>query len=171
MRKMNDKAQWQLIEVILVAGMLFAAMYLVRSANVTVYKSIEEENPLKTQAYEALESIASQPAPKGKDNHNLLSYWAEENWELSSVNNFKEEIKRFFPSESNIDFNVTKVNITKSKEEGLSLEECSITINSEEYWIKSGSCSASRIVVVDKPSEPNGKDYVYKIILSLWYNT
>ena len=51
---MNDSAQWQLIEVVLVAGMLFAAMYLVRSSNVTVYKSIEEENPLQAQAFERI---------------------------------------------------------------------------------------------------------------------
>ena len=171
MRKMNDSAQWQLIEVILVAGMLFAAMYLVRSSNVTVYKSIEEENPLQTQAFEALESIAAQPAPATEDNHNLLSYYVEYFINNGADDGLTDEIKNYFPSESNIDFKITIVDITTSKEEGSSLEACSSVIYEPVFWIEEESCSATRTVVVDKPSDTNVDESVYEVILSLWYNT
>jgi len=170
MRKMNNSAQWQLIEVILVAGILFAAMYLVRSSNITVYKSIEEEKTLQSKAFEALESIAAKSTPVGEDNHNLLSYYVEYYVENGVDDGLEDEIKNFFPSESNIEFKLEITYITDSKEQGLPLEDCTYDINDPVFWMEEGTCSASRIVVVDKPSE-NVDEFVYDVILSLWYNT
>lgn len=171
MRKMNDLAQWQLIEVILVAGILFAAMYLVRSSNITVYKSIEEEKTLQSKAFEALESIAAQIAPVGEDNHNLLSYYVEYYIENGVDDGLEEEIKKNFPSKSNIEFKIQILDITTSKEDDQkSLDDCTFTINNPVFWVEEESCSANRIIVVDKPSE-NIDEFVYEVILSLWYNT
>lgn len=170
MRKINDSAQWQLVEVILVAGILFTAMYLVRSSNITVYKSIEEEKTLQTQANEALESIAAQPAPAGKDNHNLLSYYVQYYVENGVDDGLEEEIKNFFQSKSNIEFKIEIIDITTSKEDDQkSLEDCTYNINTPVFWVEDGSCSANRIVVVDKPFK-NVDEFVYEVVLSLWYN-
>ena len=166
MRKMNDSAQWQMMEVVLVAGMLFAAMYLVRSSNVTVYKSIEEENPLQAQGYEALESIAVQP-PLSGDQHNLLAYYIDYFNENGDDGGLTDGIKKYFSSDINC--KITMIDITKSKEESKPLEECTTIIYDPLYWIEEESCSANRVVTVY--DDEMGRVYVYEIILSLWYNT
>lgn len=164
MRKMNDSAQWQLIEVVLVAGMLFAAMYLVRSASITVYKSIEEENPLKAQGYDALESLASQPPPDGfsDEYHSLLEYYIIEN----PPDELENSIKELFPSDVNfkvilIDMTELKDDQTKTMEYYLDPTNNPPLVNSD-YWIEEGACVSNRIVQHD--------GNVYKVVLMLWYN-
>ena len=159
MRKMNDSAQWQLIEVILVAGMLFAAMYLVRSANVTVYKSIEEENPLEDKGYNVLESLASQPAPSGFTQYDsLLAYYSIE----KPPDKLKDAIEDFFSSDVN--FKVILINMTELKNDQTKTIEDYLnpTLNpplvDSLYWIDENYCTATRIL------QHTGN--VYKILFS-----
>lgn len=161
MRKMNDSAQWQLIEVILVAGMLFTAMYLVRSANITVYKSIEEENPLKALGSDALESLASQPAPEefSEEYRSLLEYYIID----KPPDLFKAAVEGFFSS-SDVNFKIILIDMTELKNDQTKTIEdyFNSPLVDSIYWVDEGSCTATRIV------EHDGN--VYKVVLFLWYN-
>ena len=155
MRKMNNSAQWQLIEVIIVAGILFGATYLVRSANITVYKSIEEENPFKAQGYDALESLASQPAPV--DNYDSLLVYCL----FSDTGSLKSNITSFFSSDVNFKINI--VNMTELRNnQTKDLVDCTTILVESIYWVDEESTTATRIV--------NHDGNVYKVVLYLWYN-
>lgn len=163
MRKMNDSAQWQLIEVVLVAGILFAATYLVRSSNITVYKSIEEENPLKAQGYDALESLASQTRGVPGGYRTLLEYYVIENPGTNPGDDFKAAIKEFFPS-SDVNFKIERVDITYLKNHQNAVPADYVTpLVDSVYWVDEKSCTVTRVV------EHNSN--VYKVVLYLWYNT
>jgi len=161
MRKMNDSAQWQLIEVILVAGMLFTAMYLVRSANITVYKSIEGENLLEAQGSDVLESLASQPASAAftAEYGSLLEYYIIE----PAPNEFKLAIEGFFSS-SDVNFKIILIDMTELKNDQTKTIEDYLNFPFVDsiYWVDEKSCTATRIVV--------NEDNVYKVVLFLWYN-
>jgi hypothetical protein len=161
MRKMNDLAQWQLIEVILVAGILFAAMYLVKSSNITVYKSIEGEDQLKAQGYDALESLASQPS-EVNGYHSKLVYYI-----IQDHNSLKTYLDSFFSSDVN--YRIEMTNMTKFKNNQVTLAECTTTLVDSTYWIGEKSCTATRIVEYYNPV--TSKSDVYRVVLYLWYNT
>jgi hypothetical protein len=169
MRKMNDSAQWQLIEVILVAGILFAAMYLVRSSNITVYKSIEEETPLKAQGYGALESLASQPPPAGYsgDYRSLLEYYVK-----NPSDDLKNAIEGFFLS-SDVNFKIDRIDMVQLKNEQATLAACTTPLVGSYYWIDEKSCTVTRIVEHCYYDNVLGtyETEVYKVVLYLWYNT
>ena len=60
MRK-NKKAQIHILEVIIVAGMLFTALYFVRGLTTSTYSSVHEPNLLKIRADTALSTLDNDP--------------------------------------------------------------------------------------------------------------
>jgi hypothetical protein len=154
---MNDKAQLHVLEVVIVAGMLFMALFFVKNMDVSSYTTIEKENRLEVIGRAIFDSLESQPDPYGKWDNLLVSYLANEHSGLLKLNNY---IISHLPEGSL--FRLTVIDMDKLfHNASASLEDCTYTLLGANYWFGE-EARISKIVVID--------GYVNEIILSMWYN-
>ena len=163
MKKFNNLAQAQVLEAILVAGLLLTSLYFVRSLDITSSSVVESGNRLETQANGILESLEGEPDTDG-DNSSLLAKLVKSYLDLGGLNRYNNEIIQRIDDglpEGTL-YKLILVNISKMFYNGSTLiQNCIETMFEHSVWINEG-VRASRYVVV------NG--FVYEIIISMWVN-
>jgi len=158
---MNNKAQMQLIEVVLTAVMIFLALYFVKILDFPTQTDIVKEDTLQSYGDSVLESLASLPDDETGEYNSLLAYYTD----LSSLRSFvyiefKNDIDNRLPED--IIYKVFKLNISKLYDNpDESLENCKTDLITPTYWVNEESRS-SRIVVI------NG--FVYEVVLCMFFN-
>ncbi len=160
MREDNNNGQMQLLEVILVAGMVLISLFFVRSLNISLQTStVERENKLEQIGDSILESLASRDSSNG--DYSELGYYIKYFLETGRFKwDFEDYIELSLPSDSL--YTIYIVNMTNfSFNPHSGIDNHLEYIYSPDYWIVEEACS-SRIVVVD--------GFVYEIYLGLWFN-
>lgn len=150
---MNRKAQIHVLEVIIVAGMLFTALYFVRGLSTSTYSSVYEPNSLKTRADTALTALDNEP---NSNYHTSLTQYIAENMTNSFSSRLRSSISPCYG------FTVYVYNITNMyRNSSVSLEE-NKDIFIDQWSPKVGDKThASRMIVYD--------GFVYEVVMELWY--
>jgi len=152
--KDND-AQLQVLEVILVAGMLLISVYFIRGIDIVSQSNVEKENKLESMGDSLLESLAAQPDSNGRYN-SLLAYYCRVG--TSSFANYVEQVL----PEGTI-FKIERIDLTRLvTNQETTIKDATFEIYSPDIWFDDDAKS-SRICVVDGT--------VYRIVLSMWFNS
>ena len=155
---MDDKAQLHVLEVIIVAGLLFVSLYFVESMDVSYYSASDKENKLETLGRGILLGLEAQPDPSGKWDNLLTSYISNENLGHSR---FESYVSSILPEGALFRINI--VNMSKFfHNSSASRETCTLANLGTSIWFEEEAC-ITRIVVVG--------NIVYELTLSIWYNS
>lgn len=161
---MNDRAQMNVLEAVIVVGMLFLTLYFVSAMDVSSHTSVEEENSFEILSRGILKSLGEANDPTG---NNLLAKYINDiengpdNISRESRNRLRNYISSVFPKGTV--FTILKVNYSKIiHNASASLSDCETYIGPNYGFWMEDAARASRIVVV------NG--FVYEIIISVWFN-
>lgn len=152
---MDDNAQVNMLEAVLVVAMLFMTLYFSQSLSSTVYESAIEKNILKIKGASALESLDNYP---NDDYHSLLTWYIIENM-TESFTKFIYTSGRIFPC---IAYNVYLYNISMMFRNSTAKENNYKTLWSYIPAPEIGKRAQTyRIITYD--------GYVYEIVLDMWY--
>ena len=152
----NNKGQMQLLEVILVAGMLLVALYFVRGVDISAQTSVENENKLDELGDTILESLAAKPSPYSYYNSLLALYISSSSY----YSIFENYVSTVLP-EGTI-FKIDKIDMTEfTHNPTASLDDVTTNIYTPDIWLGE-EARVSRLVLVG--------DTVYKVVLSMWIN-
>ena len=152
---MNDSAQMNVLEVIIVAGILIAGLYFVRGMEFSARSVEENENQLESLGESILNNLASTPDPSDEYSSMLAKYISS----TAQYANFTDDINNTFPTGTL--YKVERVDMSKMFHENAALENCTGTIYEPVVWVQDES-RVSRIVVSDGT--------VYEVVISLWFN-
>jgi len=155
MKLKNNDAQMQLLEVILVAGMLFVALYFVRGIDIVSNTNVESDNKLQDLGNSILESLSAQSSSYSYYN-SLLAYYAD-----YDNGGFANYVRAVLP-EGTI-FKITSIDMTNlTKNIDATISSSTETIYDPDLWLGE-EARASRLVVIG--------DRLYDIVLYMWFNT
>lgn len=148
----DSSAQANMLEVVMVAAMLFATLFFVQSLHSVAYEETHEKNILKEKGYSALTSLDSYPYEK----YSLLEKYIKHN-ETGNFTNFI--YARIFPSMA---YNVYIYNI--------SMMFSNSGANATAYkttWQRLDAPKVGEIQQAHRLFVSDG--YVYEIVLEMWY--
>lgn len=152
---MNNSAQMNVLEVIIVSGILIVGLYFVRGMEFSSRSVEETENQLEVLGESVLNNLASKP-----DTHegysNALSRHISSKEHYS---NLTDEINSTFPLGTL--YKVEKVDMSKMFHENAAIINCTETIYEPPVWIQDET-RVSRIVV--------SGGTVYEVVITLWFN-
>jgi len=152
MRK-NRKAQVHILEVIIVAGMLFTALYFVRGLSTSTYTSVYEPNLLKTRADTALSTLDNDP-------HDIYHTKLTKLIVTNDARNFSSSI--IGAIRPCYGYSVYVYNITNMyRNSSVNLEGNKNTFINQWAPKVGDKTQTSRLIVYD--------GYVYEVVLELWY--
>jgi len=158
---MNDHAQMNVLEAVIVVGMLFLALYFVSAMDVSSHTTVEEENNFEILSRGILRSLGETDDPTY--NNLLAKYISDINKDPDHISKARliNYITSVFPKGTI--FTILNVNYSKIiHNASASLEDCKTYIGPNYGFWMEDAARASRIVVV------NG--FVYEIIISVWFN-
>jgi hypothetical protein len=160
---MNNSAQMNVLEAVLVVGMLFLSMYFVSTIEVSFHTTVEEENNFEILARGILKSLGDESDSSGNYNSLLAKYISdiEGDPDSNSKDMLRTYIRSVFPEGTM--FTILKVNYSKIiQNASATLSDCTDYIGPNYGFWMNDAARASRIVVAD--------GFVYEIIISVWFN-
>ena len=157
-KKIDNLAQMQVLEAIVVVGLILTSLYFVQNLNITSYSIIHSDNRLETLGRGVLISLESKPDPSG--NSSLLEKCVREYINKGEYTTFKRYIDDGLPSGTV--YKILLINISElTHNKSATIDNCTEVIYMPPLWVDEGFRS-SRLVVVD--------GYIYNVILSMWFN-
>jgi len=152
---MNNSAQMNVLEVIIVSGILIVGLYFVRGMEFSSRSVGETENQLEVLGESILNNIASRPDNYEGYSSALSRYISNKD----HYSNFTDEINSTFPLGTL--YKLEKVDMSKMFHENLAIINCTETIYEPPVWIQD-EARVSRLVVSDGT--------VYEVVITLWFN-
>ena len=152
---MDNSAQMNVLEVVIVAGILIVGLYFVRGMEFSSRSIEDDENQLETLGESILNNLASMPDSSNEYSSVLSKYISNSDY----YSDFTDVINSTFPSGTL--YKIEKVDMSKMFHENAALEDCIEIIYEPVVWIQDES-RVSRIVVSDGD--------VYEVVISLWFN-
>ncbi|MEF8879432.1 MAG: hypothetical protein V5A64_03460 [Candidatus Thermoplasmatota archaeon] len=154
--KKNDSAQIQVLEVIIVAGIIFASLYFIQGLTSPTFPESYQKKPLKTRVKSAIDSIDSVPDDEYRS---LLVRYMVENTTENKRTLGNRIWNLIFPSYG---YHIYKYNLSKMyKNSSATVDDYRtlyVTNNPPEVGKK---VQASKIFVHD--------GYLYEIVVEAWY--
>ena len=148
-----------LIEVIIVTGLIFIALFFVKNMEVTTYSIVEKENRLQAIGLDALENLANRPDKYEKYDNLLISYIMLDK-QIDEYSYLETELSNILP-EGTL-FRITVYSISDFvHNSSLELDDVIFLEKGTDIWIEEETC-VSRILVIDNK--------VYSVVLGLWFN-
>ena len=152
---MNNSAQMNVLEVIIVSGILIIGVYFVRGMEFSSRSVEEAENQLEILGESILNNLAS-ITDSSEEYSSLLSKYISNS---TYYDEFTDQVNNTFPTGTM--YKIEKVDMSEMFHKNLALENCTEVIYEPAVWIQDEG-RVSRIVV------SNGT--VYEVIISLWFN-
>ena len=152
---MNNSAQMNVLEVIIVSGILIIGVYFVRGMEFSSRSVEETENQLEVFGDSILNNLAA-TADSDQEYPSLLTKY------ISSpdyYDDFTDAINNTFPTGTI--YKVERVDLSKMFHENAPIENCTETIYEPPVWVEDEG-RVSRIVVSDGT--------VYEVVISVWFN-
>jgi hypothetical protein len=154
---MNDSAQLQVLEAVIVAGMLLLAIFFVRSIDVSIHLPMGRDNRFESYGNSIFTSLGGQKDPSGEYSSLLASYIADDSSHNSKLVNYVYEV---LPSGTL--FKISRVNVSMLMYNSTAtLNNCTEVLYDPGIWINN-EARVSRIVVA------NG--FIYELIIYMWFN-
>jgi hypothetical protein len=156
MRKIDNQGQMQMLEVILVSGMLLLALFFVKTIEISAISSVEKENKLEALGISILDSLSGEADPSEEYSSILARYISSGSY----YDDFSDYVYEVLPDGTI--FRIIKIDMTNFVHDADATPEgCTYTIYDPPYWVDE-EARASRIVVAD--------GIVYEVILMMWFN-
>ncbi len=151
----TNNGQMHVMEAVIVAGLIFSALFFISNMEVSSYTTIEKQNKLKQLGAKILENAEAKEDSTGNYD-NFLIYCVEEN-----INYLYYDLVSSLP-EGTL-FRLTVVNMSKLfHDNSASYNDCIYTSIGTDIWVDEET-RVSRIIAF------NG--FIYEIVLQLWLNT
>ena len=149
---MDDKAQIHILEVVLVASILFVSLYFLSQIEITINITASNENKLEEVGDQILSYEENLPDPTGQYS-SMLAYYID-TWDLA---NFTEFIDSSIPLGTT--YTITKVDVS-GLQEGETFTKC------KEHIYSKADENIGRVTEVSKFVVINGR--IYEVILTMY---
>lgn len=154
----NNKGQMQILEVIIVAGMIFIALFFVKNMDVSSYSNIEKENRLETLGEGAFKNLENQPDPYGNYDNKLIAYIK---YDMRGNSFLQREFDSILPEGTLYKLSVFSISELVHNFSAYQ-EEITEILAGSYVWIGEET-RVSKLVVIE--------DEVYEVVLSMWFNS
>lgn len=162
---MNNSAQMNVLEAVLVVGMLFLAVYFVSAMEVSSHTTVEEENNFEILARGILRNLGDLSDSSGNYNSLLAKYITDIENLPKGAPDYRQHLRDYIASvfpEGTL-FTILRVNYSKIiQNASATLSDCTEYIGPNYGFWMNDAARASRVVVAD--------GFVYEIIISVWFN-